>query len=349
MRMIKPSAKKALLSLIALILTLCMLSSVLVSCTPLHPISKTSFDWFDTVTTVSAYMSQKEFDKMWETLSERLDYYHKLFDIYNEYSGMNNLCSVNKNAGKSALTVDRELVDFISYALEIYEITDKKVNIAMGSLLRVWHEYREAGIGDPENASLPSEALLEEKAAKCDISAVKLDREKCEIYISDEEVSLDVGALAKGYAVEKAAAELKALGYSGIIISAGGNICTVGSKPSGEKWAVGISDPNGGSSYPAIAEISDASLVTSGSYQRYYTVGTERYHHIIDPETYMPANYFVSVTVMADSSALADAMSTALFISDLESGKKMCEELGIEAFWIYADGKTEMTDGFPAK
>ena len=63
----------------------------------------------------------------------------------------------------------------------------------------------------------------------------------------------------------------------------------------------------------------------------------------------MPADYFVSVTVMASDSALADAMSTALFISDIESGKKLCEKLGIEAFWIYSDGKTEMTDGFPIK
>ena len=345
----KNNVKRALLSVTALTLILCIVAASLVSCESSRAKSQTSFEWFDTVTTVSAYMSEDEFDAMWRVLSERLDYYDKLFDIYAEYDGMNNLCTVNKNAGKSPVAVDGELIDLVAYAVEIYEITDGKVNIAMGSLLKVWHSYRENGISDPEKAELPSEALLAEKGAVCDINALSIDREKGEIYINDANVSLDVGAIAKGYAVEKAAQKLKDLGYSGVIISAGGNVCTIGEKPSGEKWTVGISDPDGGSSYPAIVEIADASLVTSGSYQRYYTVDGKRYHHIIDPETYMPADKFVSVTVMAQDSGLADAMSTALFISDIESGKALCEELGVEEFWIYSDGKTEMTDGFPIK
>ncbi len=345
----KSGIKRCVLLLTAAALMIGILGTSLISCESPRLRSETSFEWFDTVTTVSAYMGEDEFDGMWRVLSEKLDYYDKLFDIYNEYDGVNNLCTVNKNAGKAPVTVPKELIDLVTYACDIYEMTDGKVNIAMGSLLKVWHDHREAGISDPENAELPSESLLAEKSLMCDINAVDIDVEKCEIYISDEKVSLDVGALAKGYAVEKAAQELKALGYSGVIISAGGNVCTVGSKSGGKKWSVGISDPNGGNSYPAIAEISDASLVTSGSYQRYYTVDGKRYHHIIDPETCMPADHFVSVTVMSDDSGLADAMSTALFISDIESGKKLCEELGLEAFWIYSDGTTEMTDGFPVK
>lgn len=320
-----------------------------VSCAPESPSSESSFEWFDTVTTVSAYMDDDEFDAMWRVICEKFDYYNKLFDIYNEYEGINNLCTVNKNAGKSPVSVDRELIDFMTYARSVYDITDGKVNIAMGSVLKVWHDYRDAGIADPENAELPPKELLEEKSHSCDINKVIIDTEKNEIYISDENVSLDVGALAKGYAVEKIAKTLKELGYTNVLINAGGNVCAVGYKTGTEKWSVAVSDPKGGSSYPAITKLCDTSLVTSGSYQRYYSVGDKRYHHIIDPKTNMPAEYFVSVTVMAQGSALADAMSTALFISDVESGKELCEKLGIEAFWIYSDGKTEMTDGFPIK
>lgn len=320
-----------------------------VSCAPTSLSSESSFEWFDTVTTVSAYMDDDEFDAMWRVICEKFDYYDKLFDIYNEYDGINNLYTVNKNAGKSPVKVDKELVDFITYAKTVYDITDGKVNVAMGSVLKVWHDYRDAGIASPENAELPPKELLEEKSHNCDINKVVIDTEKNEIYISDENISLDVGALAKGYAVEKVAHELEALGYENLLISAGGNICAVGFKTDTQKWTVGISDPNGGTSYPAIVKMSDASLVTSGSYQRYYTVDGKRYHHIIDPKTNMPAEYFVSVTVMASGSALADAMSTALFVLDIESGKELCEKLDIEAFWIYSDGKTEMTDGFPIK
>ncbi len=331
------------------VLLLFSLLTSFISCAPASLNSERSFEWFDTVTTVSAYMDDDEFSDMWSIICEKFDYYNTLFDIYNEYDGINNLCTVNKNAGKSPVSVDRELIDFITYAKTVYDITDGKVNIAMGSVLKVWHDYREAGILSPEKAELPPKELLEEKSHSCDINKVIIDTQKSEIYLSDENVSLDVGALAKGYAVEKVASELEALGYTNVLISAGGNVCAVGGKKDTEKWSVAVSDPNGSASYPAVVKISDASLVTSGSYQRYYTVDGKRYHHIIDPKTNMPADYFVSVTVMAPGSALADVMSTALFISDIESGKELCEKLGIEAFWIYSDGKTEMTDAFPIK
>ena len=334
---------------ICVVILIFSLLTSFVSCAPESLSSESSFEWFDTVTTVSAYMDDDEFGDMWRVVCEKFDYYNKLFDIYNEYDGINNLCTVNKNAGKSPVSVDRELIDFMTYARSVYDITDGKVNIAMGSVLKVWHDYRDAGIADPENAELPPKELLEEKSHNCDINKIIIDTKKSEIYISDENISLDVGALAKGYAVEKVAELLKELGYTNLLINAGGNVCAVGYKTGTEKWSVAVSDPKGAASYPAITELSDLSLVTSGSYQRYYSVGGKRYHHIIDPKTNMPADYFVSVSVVAKGSALADAISTALFISDIESGKELCERLGIEAFWIYSDGKTEMTDGFPIK
>jgi len=165
--------------LTAFVILILMLFS-LSSCKDTKLKSETSFEWFDTVTTVSAYMSESDFENMWDTVCERFDYYNKLFDIYDEYDGINNLCTVNKNAGKAPVTVDKELVDFISYAKTVYDITSGKVNIAMGSVLKIWHDYREAGISFPEKAELPPESLLDEKALNCDINKVIVDTENNE-------------------------------------------------------------------------------------------------------------------------------------------------------------------------
>ena len=146
-----------------------------VSCAPASPSSESSFEWFDTVTTVSAYMDDDDFNDMWRVIREKFDYYNKLFDIYNEYKGINNLCTVNKNAGKSPVSVDKELIDFMTWARTVYDITDGKVNIAMGSVLSIWHDYRTAGLDDPFNAELPPKELLDEAAKHTNINNLIID------------------------------------------------------------------------------------------------------------------------------------------------------------------------------
>ncbi len=305
----------------------------------MSPKSKSTFDYFDTVTTLSAYATEKEFENIWETLCDTLEYYHKLCDIYGQYEGINNLCTLNKNAGKSAVKLDREIIDFLAWTKEIYTLTDGKVNVAMGSVLSIWHSYRESGLDDPDNAKLPPISELEERKALCNIDDLVIERDKNEAYLAKEGMSLDVGALAKGYALERALEKLREKGYTNLLVSAGGNVASLGKKPNGEKWNVAINDPSGGTNYPAFVEISDESLVTSGSYQRFYTVDGKKYHHIIDPETLMPGGEYVSLTVKCADSGLADALSTYLFLVGVDEGMKVCERLKVEAIWIDSDGK----------
>ncbi len=317
---------------------------MLPSCTGEKLVSETSFEWFDTVTTISA--PNGDFEGVWNIACEEFDRYDKLFDIYNEYDGINNLCTVNKNAGKAPTVVDKDLFELLSYSKEMFDVTNGKVNIAMGSVLKIWHSYREAGLENPENAEIPPSDLLIEAADHANINAIELNEKELSVYINDENISLDVGAIAKGFAVEKVAQALEDAGYKSVLISAGGNVRAIGTKPSGEKWKVAIADPHGGSSYPAICEIADSSVVTSGSYQRFYTVDGKNYHHIIDPETLLPSEYFLSVSVCVKDSGLADVLSTALFLMSEADGKVLCERLGAEALWIYEDGKTSATAGF---
>ena len=309
-----------------------------------------SFDCFDTVTTVTGYAANREeFDGIANGIIEELEEYHKLFTIYHRYEGLENLCTINETVKGEhrTVTVDRRIIDMLLYAKEMYTLTDGKMNIAMGSVLSIWHEYRTEGTDDPENAELPPTERLLDAAAHTDINALVIDGEACTVTLTDPKMTLDVGAVAKGYAVEMIAQKLEAQGISGYVINVGGNVRTVGKKADGKSWTVGIEDPFGSDDYIAYLALSGESLVTSGSYQRYYTVDGKRYHHIIDPATLMPAEGFVSVSVLTKDSAQGDALSTALFCMSYEQGSSLVKSLdGVEAQWVFADGTRRNSSGW---
>lgn len=315
-----------------------------------------SFEYFDTVTTVSGYAkSSKEFALVCEDIFRRLSEYHKLFTIYQRYEGMENLCTVNEltDGAHRIVKVDERIMDMLLFSKEMYEKTGGKVNIAMGSVLSVWHSYREAGMEDPQNAELPPTEVLREAALHTDINALILDEENGTVTITDPKTTLDVGAIAKGYAVEMVARSLEEQGISGYVLNVGGNIRTVGLKGDGAKWTAGIEnsfeDQKEEKPYLTYLYLAGESVVTSGSYQRYYVVDGKIYHHIIDPETLMPADKYRSVSVVCLDSALGDALSTALFCMDLEEGKALAASLeNVEVLWVFEDGREVRTSGFDA-
>lgn len=311
-----------------------------------------SFDYFDTVTTITGYAkSREEFDKVANGVLAELSEYHRLFTIYHRYDGLENLCTINEvvEGEHRTVTVDQQIIDMLVYAKEMYAKTDGTVNIAMGSVLSLWHDYRTEGINEPWAAKLPPMEKLTEAAKHTDISALVIDEDACTVTLTDPSMKLDVGAIAKGYAVEMAARSLEEKGVTGYVLNVGGNVRSVGAKGDGEKWTVGIENPDeaGEDPYFAYLELAGESLVTSGSYQRYYVVDGKQYHHIIDPVTLMPSEGYVSVSVVCKSSADGDALSTALFCMDLEKGKALIEALpDIEAMWVLSDGTKEESSGF---
>jgi thiamine biosynthesis lipoprotein len=277
-----------------------------------------------------------------------LEEYHRLFDIYYEYSGVTNLRTLNKNAGGEAMKVDGKLIEFLLYAKELYEATDGEMNIMMGSVLRLWHDCRTEASEKPTEARIPDADELSRAALHTDFSSLEIDAENGTVRISDPEASIDVGAIAKGYAASKLAERLKALGAESVAINAGGNIITIGLKPDGNKWVTGITNPDRTSDNSLICkvEIGETSLVTSGNYERYFVSGNNIYHHVIDPATLMPADYFASVSIFASDSGLADSLSTALFCMSYEEGLSLVKKLGgVEVIWIYDDGTIKYTDG----
>ena len=276
--------------------------------------------------------------------------YHRLYTIYHRFDGMENLCTVNalKDGSHRTVTVDSRIIDILLYAKEMYTLTGGRLNIAMGSVLSIWHDYREAGRESPAEAELPPMDALADAALHTDIDCLVIDEENGTVTITDPHMTLDVGAIAKGYAVEMIAQSLESKGVTGYVLNVGGNVRVIGEKPEGTGFTVGIENPaDEGEPYIAYLAMSDLSLVTSGSYQRYYLVSGKRYHHIIDQDTLMPADYFLSVSVLTEHSGLADALSTALFCMPLDSGMALIDSLqGTEAMWVFSDGSTHKTDGW---
>lgn len=312
-----------------------------------------SFDFFDTVTTIVGFEKDKEtFDKNCEEIKNQLAEYHKLYNIYNVYDGINNLaiCNQTKNGEHSEVKVDEKIIKMLQFAKDMYNKTEGKLNVAFGSVLNIWHQHREEGMNNPVSATLPKMEKLKTAAQHTNINDVVIDKDNNSVFLRDGEMRLDVGAVAKGYAVEQVALWMESKGYNGYILNVGGNVRCVGKRSDGEKWKVGIESPytdNVEIPYIEYLSIDNMSLVTSGSYQRFYVVNGKNYHHIIDPVTLMPAENFLSVSVLSKSSALADALSTALFTMDYEQGLAIIENTeDAEAMWVMQNGEQRYSSGF---
>ena len=297
---------------------------------------------FDTVTTIVGHAaSQEAFTEQTQKIHDQLQVYHQLFDIYNDYEGINNLKTVNDQAGIAPVKVDKAIIDLLTDCRDFYELTSGRVNVAMGSILSLWHVARNRGISDPANAELPNSEELEQAAEHIRFEEILIDEADSTVYIPDGEMSLDVGAIAKGWATQRVAENAPA----GMLISVGGNVCATGPKQGEHPWVIGIQNPDGGE-YLHTIYVESGCVVTSGDYQRTYTVDGKKYHHIIDPDTRMPADYWRSVTIVCQDSALADALSTALFLLPLEQGKALAEKCGADVLWIDTEGNEFMTPGF---
>ena len=304
----------------------------------------TYWDVFDTVTTVSGYAAvQAEFDAAAREIHDALLEYHRLYNIYESYDGLRNLKTVNDQAGIGPVPVDERILSLLQFAQTAWTETGSRVNAAMGSVLAHWHDAREQALEDPDRAALPDRSALEEAALHTDLSALELDLEAGTAFLTDPDMALDVGALAKGYAVEQVAAAAP----DHFLISVGGNVCATGPKPDGTPWTVAVENPDGGD-FLKLLYAEDRSVVTSGDYQRFFELDGVRYHHIIDPDTLEPAAYWRSVTVVADSSAAADCLSTALFTLPQAEGQRLLDQWGAEALWIGRDGAQVMSPGFSA-
>lgn len=314
-------------------------------------------DTFDTVISLIGFAESEEvFNRQAAVAHQLFVDLHKRFDCYNSYEdeGIVSVYTVNEKAPDGPVAVDPILYALLKFSKAHYEEAHGQTNVALGSVLSIWHDYREAGLADPDSAALPPAELLSAASQHADISDLILDDEALTVAFADPSLRLDVGAVAKGYAAEIVAKALLGGPMPSFIISAGGNV-RMGNPPADGRanWGVGIQDPDGAilgtTDIVETLYLHDCSVVTSGDYQRYYTVDGTNYCHLIDPDTLMPGTFYRSVSIVTEDSGYADLLSTAAYLMPYEESRGFIEGLdGVEALWLFADGTIEMTDGLAA-
>lgn len=234
------------------------------------------------------------------------------------------------------LTLSPELTALLEQALLLAKQTEGAFDPTIYPLVQAWGFTT-------GSYQVPEAATLEELLPLVDYTAPVLAGNAL---ILPEGVELDFGGIAKGWAGDRAIQQLRGCGVTSAILRLGGNIQTIGAKPDGTPWRVGIQDPAGENTL-AVVSVTDQAVVTSGSYQRYFTADGQRYHHIIDPGTGRPTdNELASVTVIGDYGTQCDALSTALFVMGTEQAARFLRAHGdFEAVFIHTDGRVVITSG----
>lgn len=336
---------KRLCAVLCLILLLC-------GCAPRQELySSTYLDLFDTAANIQGYAeSRSAWEEQVAALHSDLLYYHKLFDIYHHYDGMVNLYDVNRQAAAGPVAVDDALYDFLIWCKQtVYPATHGATNIAAGAVLSLWHDARESDSPAP-----PPDDALNLALQHIAMENLLLDDEAHTVQFADADMALDVGAVAKGYAVEQAAESAEARGLTSAFLNVGGNLRAIGTKPGGSPWTAGVENPWGDDpAYLQAVSLQDGdSLIVSGDYQRYFTYNGVRYAHLIDLTTAQPARYYSSVAVLVHGAAggMGDALSTALFCLPPEESHQLAEQTAnATVLWMLPDGTTQAEADWPGE
>ena len=290
--------------------------------------------YFDTVVTLTFYGAE---EGLMEQVWMACERYENLLSKTVEGSDVQR---INAAHGEP-VTVDHETWMILQRAKEISRLTGGAFSVTIAPLSAQW-DFTEG------TNRMPTDE--ERLAALPLVNDELLELGEEDTVILPEGMEIDLGGIAKGYIADQVAALIQGRVH-GATLSFGGNVYAVGLKPDGTAFNLGIQAPDAATgSAIAVVQATDASLVTSGIYERYFMVGDTRYHHILDPETGLPADSdLASASILDVSSMDADALATACIVLGLEKAKALMEELGRDAVFITRDGALTTTDGFAEK
>jgi len=248
---------------------------------------------------------------------------------------------LNRHAGKKAVKLSTEMMFVLEQAQGFVRLSGNAFHVLLAPLIQLW---RSAGATD----ELPSQEEICSMLTLCDPENLVLDRMAGVAYLKQEGAMIDLGAIGKGFAADLCCDLYRELGASSAFVNLGGNVKTLGNRPDGTPWVVGLQHPDRprGQSYGAIL-CGDQSVVTSGAYERYQVIGGAKYHHIINGKTGYPSESDLkSVTVVSESSMQADALSTAAFVMGLEQGADFIYQAGCAgAVFFTARNEIYLTKG----
>ena len=284
----------------------------------------------DTVMSLTAYGSHAR--EALDSASAEIQRLDKLFSISSETG---DIYRVNRD-GEGDLSEDTR--SLLASALEYGKDTNGIFDCTIEPVMEAWGFTT-------KNYRIPSDSELAELLSHVDASTVTLSGNHVTL---PEDVKLDLGGIAKGFTSARVMEVFKNSGVTSGIISLGGNVQTLGTKPDEKLWRVGIQDPNDLNAMFAVVEVSDEAVITSGAYQRYFEENGVHYHHIIDPRTGYPAESgLTSVTIISPDGTLADALSTSLFIMGPDDASAFWQNHRdkFEAIMMTENGEVLVTSG----
>ncbi|NJD03961.1 MAG: FAD:protein FMN transferase [Ruminiclostridium sp.] len=261
----------------------------------------------------------------------------RIFEIDDKMSAFkrdSEITKINDNAGGPAREVSEDTLFVIRKAVWYSKLSSGAFDPTIRPLVNLW------GIRT-EHAKIPDEKEIHEALSLVNYKDIIIDEKNHTVKLNNANQSIDLGSIAKGYAADETADIFHKNGVESAIIDLGGNILALGNKPpDGTEWEIGIQDPWGArGDYIGAVKVINKSVVTSGSYEKYFSSSGKRYHHILDPRTGYPSeNGLVSVTIISDFSIDGDALSTCIYIMGIEKGMKLIKSLeGLECILVTED------------
>lgn len=285
---------------------------------------------FDTVVTLKCACAAEVMNRA----ADRCAYFEKRFSRTLEGSDVWNV----NHAGGTPVAVAPETADLVEKALTYCERSEGMFDITIGAVSSLW---------DFKEGVKPSDDAIQEAVRHVDYRGVHVQGSS--VTLDDPQAALDLGGVAKGYVADDLARLFREGGCESGVINLGGNAYVIGSKPDGSSWNVGVQDPNAPTNQAIIAKVActDASVVTSGLYEREFTQDGVRYYHILDPKTGYPVQTdLVSSSVLTESSLDGDAFATWMFLLGSEAALSLAESIpGLEALFVTESGAMSMTQG----
>lgn len=302
----------------------------------------------DTLVSIKVYGSDQE--KLKLAVTEAYAEMRRIAELADGFAqpetaafGSSDVCRVNSQAGNKPVKVDGDTMAMLLLAKKYCQLSEGAFDVTIGPVMDLW------GFGG-KNPQLPAPDRIKAALALVRDQDLVLNETDGTALLRREGMKLDLGAVAKGYATEKALQVLKKHGIEKALIDAGGNIRVLGRNPHDAPWRIGIKDPRRANAVVAALPLEDASAVTSADYYRGFEKGGKRYHHILDPRTGYPAGQSMTVTVVTRDAGLADVLSTVFFVLTPEKALQVAEKMpGVDLFLVTADGRILHTPGLRSK
>ncbi|MGI5822710.1 MAG: FAD:protein FMN transferase [Dethiobacteria bacterium] len=310
-------------------------------CSPAENYTKTEFLMDTKVDLVLYDLPDKQADHVaGEIFSEM----KRMESVLDKHTPGSDVYRINAAAGRAPVKVQPETMVVMQKALEIAALSGGAFDPTVGPLLELWG-------WDAGAPRVPEDWEIEAVLPFVDYKLVEVDVGNSTIFLPSPDMKIDLGGIAKGFIVDRGQTLAKKLTSGASYINAGGDINIIGRKPSGEKWRIAIQDPQNPQEWAAIVPLKEGSVATSGDYQRFFEEAGETYHHLLDPQTGMPAGGDVrSVTVVAPEAMTADALATAVFVLGRESGLQLLENLENTAGAVIdPEGKVHVSSGLAAE